>query len=399
MKSKKLNELFVIKMPSQPIVFLVQIVFFLSLFNVILPIHQVSASICYDVTTDHKCPEDTRSVRTDVFNNSNLQLNHSMWTAAKSFFVRQNCGTASHSETNIIDIHHVIENAQLDRREEFVCKMKVRIKRYMEDLLKDREFMKDYIERKKSNAFISKADKIEMTSLLMRYRLLRNKEDICSPYATGAGECYFSSARFSVPAELFVRVGETAGKYVDRFGEPDKCLFNRREYPLSSPQCENEILSRVQPIPAPLILAQAAQESGWGSKDNKWVSDYNNYLGLQIAFSRPSTMSCYKNCRCAGTKKTRCALRFTGVEGCFYEYSMRFNASSNNAYVKFRKARENLQNMDSFDDVETQCENARALVPHLKSYAEEEKYIHYICDRVNDDICEMLKKCPAVQSI
>ena len=110
-------------------------------------------------------------------------------------------------------------------------------------------------------------------------------------------------------------------------------------------------------------------------------------------------MSCYKNCRCAGTDKARCALQFTGVEGCFYEYSMRFNASGNDAYVDFRKARVNLQDMDNLDNVEAQCENARTLVPHLKSYAEEEKYVRYICDRLNDDICEMLKKCPNYQSI
>ena len=173
-KNNRLGKNFIVKIQS--ISFFVQIVFFLFPLIFILHIHQVSGYMCYDVTTDHKCPqENTNSVKTDGFNNKNLQVNYDVWSSAKSFFVKQSCNTASSSETNIVDIYHVIEHAQLSEREKFVCEMEVSIRQYMKGILEDRKFMKDYIERKKSNAFISEGHKIKMTSLLMRYRLLRNK--------------------------------------------------------------------------------------------------------------------------------------------------------------------------------------------------------------------------------
>ena len=369
-------------------------------FTFTLCAHQAWAKTCYDITTNHKCPqENTQSVKTDSFSNEILKTRYKMWSSAKALLVRQDCNTGSSSERNIVDIYKVIEQAQLDEREKFVCEMAVQINEQMRIVLNDREFIKSYIAKKKSNTFISEQDKVKMTSLLMRYRLLRNKNSICGVYATKAGDCYFSSARFEVPSEVFVEINETAAKYVSTFGAPDKCLLNGREYSLTSSQCEKEIFSRVQVIPPPLILAQAAQESGWGNKDNKWVTKYNNYLGLQIKFSQPPTMACYKNCRCSGTNNARCALQFKDVAGCLYEYSMRFNASPLKAYKAFRKTRGKLQNMGSLNSMNAQCKNARVLIPHLKHYAEEKRYVHYICDRLNDNICTMLKKCPKYQSI
>lgn len=377
---------------------------FLSLIlsGLIFHIDKTLSNTCYDVTTDHQCKQSDAKTKPnkDSFNNQGLVRDYQVQRIVSSFSERISCGNISvPSEKNIIDIYQLIEQAQLTEREQFVCKMSVEIRKKMKNILEDREFMKNYIEKKKTNAPINKEDKIKMTALLIKYRLLKNKDNICDPYVTRAEECYFSSARFEVPSEVFIEINKSATKYIDQLGEPQKCFFNRREYPLDSTQCENEILSRVQVIPAPLILAQAAQESGWGNQDNKWVSEYNNLLGLQIQFSNPPTMSCYKNCRCAGSKKSRCALKFTDISGSFYEYSMRFNASPHQAYKKFREARKALQNINEFDDINTQCQNARALIPYIKNYAEERKYMQLICNRLNNNICEIVRKCPTYKLI
>ncbi len=370
--------------------------------GLIIYIYEGSSSTCYDITTDHQCPQSKPNIGSnrDSVKNQNLARNYRIQRVVNTFSEKLSCSkTSTFSEQNIIDIHWAIEKSQLSEREKFVCEMAVEIRKKMKDILEDRRFMKNYIEQKRANADIKEEDKIKMTGLLIQYRLLKNKSNICDPYVTRAGECYFSSARFEIPVEIFIKINESALKYVNQEGEPKKCLFNGREYPLDSEQCEDEILSRVQAIPAPLILAQAAQESGWGNPDNKWVSQYNNLLGLQIQFNNPPTMSCYKNCRCTGSEKSRCALKFTDVGGCFHEYTMRFNANPHQMYQEFRRARKNLNNIDDMGNIISQCQNARALVPYLKDYAEEKRYVHFICDRLNESICEIFKKCPNYQLI
>ena len=362
-------------------------------------IHPVYSAICYDITTNHKCTQQNNSSKnSSEFKNSNLKKKYSIEVPIKSLSDKQSCGyTTAYSETNITDLYKAIEAAQLNQRTKFVCKMETKIRIQNETTLDDRNFMKNYIEKRRSNKSINKEDTVKMTALLMKYRLLRNKNNACGSYQTSSGECYFSTARFNAPEEIFAQINEAAKKYVSQSRQPNTCLFNGTEFSLTSPECENEILSRVQAIPAPLILAQAAQESGWGSPDSKWVKEYNNYLGLQIKFNQPKTMSCYKNCRCAGTTKARCALKFTDASGSIYDYSMRFNASPLPAYKEFRKTRQTLNNMSELDSINNQCNNARQLVPHLKVYAEETHYMSFICNQLNENICEMLKKCPKYQ--
>ena len=361
--------------------------------------YPVFSNVCYDVTTPHQCRQsNSPSTTRDSFNNKNLKTAYDIQLTTDSISSRISCGKGSSSEQNIADIHQVIDQLQLSSHENFVCKMEVTIRSHMQTILDDRQFMKDYIERKKSSTLINKEDKIKMTYLLIKYRLFRNQDDVCGTYVASAGECYFSAARFDAPEEAFKQMQSAAQRYMQKATEPDTCLFNEKEYPLSSAECENEILSRVQAVPVPLVLAQAAQESGWGNEENKWVANYNNYLGLQIQFNHPKTMPCYKNCRCAGEEKTRCALKFKNTIGCIYEYAMRFNASSLTAYKQFREVRGNLREVNHLHATQQQCENARALVPQLKSYAEEPHYLNFICDRLNDDICEMLKKCPSYKT-
>ncbi|MCY4321230.1 MAG: hypothetical protein OXC37_02330 [Bdellovibrionaceae bacterium] len=358
--------------------------------------YPVLGDICYDVTTDYKCRQNNNpSPEKKTFKNELLKSGYEIQQTTDSISLRLNCGKGSGSERNIMDLHHVIEKMQLSHNEKFICKMEGTIRSYMQTILNDRQFMKDYLKRKKTNKPIDKKDKIRMTALLIKYRLFKNQKGICNGYVTGDNGCYFSSARFDVPIEALRRIQLAAREYIQQDTEPKTCLVNGKEYSINSPECENEILSRVQTIPIPLILAQAVQESGWGNNDNKWVADYNNYLGLQVQFNNPKTMPCYKNCRCAGTNKTRCALRFQKPVGSVYEYAIRFNASPLKMYKEFREQRQKLGEISPLYDIHGQCNNARSLVSQLKRYAEEPEYVSFICDTLNDKVCEMLKKCPS----
>ncbi len=348
---------------------------------------------CYDVTTGHQCKESpaVSSQPESTFGNEGLRTDYEVQVTVDSLSGRLNCGSSS-SEQNILDLQQIIEQSQLTEQGKFVCKMELKVRALNEGILQERQFIADYLADKKSGKKLTKEAQVKMTGLLIKYRLLKDKNDICKPYRS-AGICYFSTARFSAPKEVFAKINETARKHVETNGEPSTCIFNQQEYPLAGPECEEEILSRVQVIPPPLVLAQAAQESGWGDPEKKWVRDYNNYLGLQIPFSQPKSMSCYKNCRCAA-KGRRCALKFEEIDGCLYDYAMRFNASSvKPEFQKFRSARK-LLNTDEIDDVKSQCKNARKLIPYLKVYAEDNYYLSHICDRLNEKICTMLDKCP-----
>ena len=294
-----------------------------------------------------------------------------------------------------MDIHHLIEQANFSYQKKFVCKMEIKIRNQNQQILEERTFIQAYIANRKSNKNVSKNDKIKMISLLIKYRLLKNKNSACDSYKDGNGACYFSSGRFDVPDEVSSRIADSALKYAaDQIGEP-KCLLKKMEYPLTSTECEQEILSRIQVIPAPLVLAQSALESSWG-REEKWVSEYNNYFGLQFLFNKPETMSCYKNCRCVDKNPKKCALRFENDDGSIYEYYMRFNASPRDGYKEFRKERKvmNLQDDTNRNDIEFQCRNARMLTSYLKVYSENNSYGESICDLLKKNICKILNECP-----
>ena len=352
---------------------------------------------CYDPTTNHPCSKISSSEKrvasggSDSFNNTQLKKNYEVQVMLNALSQKSECGTASQTAQNIQDLHKVIEQSKLPEKEKFICTMEVKIRKQNKQILKDREFMTSYIKKKKAKASINKEDQIKMTSLLIKYRLLKNKKKVCSPYASNS-ICFFASTRFSVPSEAIQKIQNAAVNYVSKVGEPSGCVVNGKERPVQSRECEEEILSRVQAIPAPLILAQAVQESGWG--ESSWAKEYANFLGLQVKFSNPKTMSCYKNCRCSGEYNNRCALNFKDAEGCFYEYAMRFNASPLEDYKKFRDRRSQLPNMDKSDQLKTQCQNARELTPYLEVYAEDPNYIPHICHQLNTTICKKLKKCP-----
>ena len=361
---------------------------------------KAGGGICYDVTTDHTCKESTANQsyasNEETISTEGSQKSYLVQSSVLSVQARLDCGstasTAGSTGQNLVDIHEFIEQSSLDEQERFVCRWEAKIRALNQSILRERAFMEKYIADKKAGRDISQEDRIEMTALMIKYRLLQDKNDICKPYRTGDGVCFFSPARFDVPSEAFRNMTVAAKKYVNQYEEPAGCLIGGRELPFTDDRCEKEILSRVQVIPAPLIITQAVQESGWGS--SRWANEYTNYLGLQVKFTNPPTMPCYKNCRCAGEVNERCGLTFTNIDGCLYAYSMRFNAAPHKEYSDFRKTRSSQQNIEQLDNVQAQCANARSLLPHLAKYAEDTNYEEHICKRLNQSVCNKLQKCP-----
>ena len=355
------------------------------------------ANVCYDITTAHKCPQKRPSGAgaKDSFNTENLQKAHTIRVTVEH--LNSNCGTKVNSTSqNIVDIYKVIERAQLEDNEKFICKMSIEIQKQNLQVEEERQFMLEYIGKQTNQVPITREDKIRMTSLLIKYRLMENKalankkDGMCSPYSSG-GVCYFALTRFSAPKEVHSRIQNVAINYVNQVEEgPDGCIVDGQRQALHA--CLEEIQARVSPIPAPLILAQATQESGWGK--SAWVRDYNNFLGLQQKFKQPRTMACYKNCRCAGTNNNRCAMKFDNITACLYEYYGRFNASPIDDYKEFRALRSSLP---SQGDLNTQCQNARELIPYLDMYAEDPDYQTHICNSVNTQVCQMMQKCPQLK--
>ena len=350
------------------------------------------ASICYDViNTAHSCPQRKISNTEGPLPNYNTaESQKASLRRATVEALTTRCVNHTQTAQNITDIHTAIESAKLEDNEKFICQMFVEVRKQNAQTLEERRFMLEYINKQEAQKAITKEDKIQMAALLIKYRLLENKNKVCSTYAV-SGVCYFSATRFSVPQEMHQKIQNSAESHVHQFKDgPAGCIVNGQRKPLSL--CAEEIKSRVAPIPAPLILAQITQESGWGA--SAWAKNYNNYLGLQHKFNNPSTMACYKNCRCAGAQKNRCAMKFENITGCLYEYYTRFNASPLEGYQKFRKERGSLP---QGKDIDTQCQNTRKLIPHLKVYAEDTNYLEHICHSVNTQTCNMMKKCPAFQ--
>ena len=346
-------------------------------------------AMCYDITNRaHQCPqketasnENRTTYNTDGTQKASLRR---VTIEALSLCPLSQSQTAS----NIIDIQKVIESAQLTDRENFICKQFVEISKQNAKVEAERKFMLEYINKQKSKLPISPEDQIKMTSLLIKYRLMENKQDLCSHYKLRDGTCYFSTTRFSAPEEMQKKIQSVATNYVEQFGGPKGCFINRKTKTLAV--CEEEIKLRVRAIPAPLVLAQITQESGWGKSD--WAKGYNNFLGLQVPFRDPETMACYKNCRCAGEGQDRCALLFKNMTGCLYEYYGRFNASSSKGYSEFRKARLALSNQEG---INTSFQKAKELIPYLGMYAEDPSYQAHICNTLNQKtLNDMIKKCP-----
>lgn len=294
---------------------------------------------------------------------------------------REHCGSSS--SASILGIHEVLEIAAQKKREEFICEIKEDIKGQNQLVMGDREFMLNYIKTRKENPeSLSEEDHIRMAEKMIKYRMLRDKE---------WKEYYVPSTRYTPPEVVKEKIAKLAREYVENYGPPNACFFIKRNIvkrkKLTNKTCYNEILYKVQTIPSPLILTQAALESGWGGSD--LAEEHNNILGLQVRFTDPSSMSEYPNCRRAEKDPKRCLLKFSGYEGSVYEYFARFNGSHLKGYQRYRRHRLDLYNKNEDHD---ECRKSDALTKSIDFYAENKMYVKEIRGMMKK-ICSLSKNC------
>lgn len=290
----------------------------------------------------------------------------------------------SSAESSLFLAQNTLELVERRRKNAFVCEVGNEISRKNGQVMRDRKFIFKYINKQKEglNHSLSKEDHLHMTALLIKYRLLRNKK---------GKEYYVSSTRWTPPEGAEDRIFELAEEYIEEQGQPKNCFFVRKNRvkkgSLTGKDCVLEIIRKVQAIPAPLILAQAVLESGWGL--SSLAQEEKNILGLQVMFSQPSSMDEYPNCRRAHKDPRRCLLKFSSLKGSIYEYYNRFNASHFPGYQNYRRARLDLYSRDTNYN---SCDQSIVLSEHIDFYAENKMYVNKVQNMTNR-VCSLLKEC------
>jgi len=124
----------------------------------------------------------------------------------------------------------------------------------------------------------------------------------------------------------------------------------------------NELLELVDVIPNSIVLAQAANESGWGT--SRFATEFNALFG---EYTYDFSNGVVPLLREEGEKHL--VKSFESVDKSVQSYFN--NLNSHRAYKDFRDVRKVMRKNNNFDDVEL-------LVNELDTYAEDEKYIHTI---------------------
>ncbi|MDE0092346.1 MAG: glucosaminidase domain-containing protein [Oligoflexia bacterium] len=261
-------------------------------------------------------------------------------------------------------------------KRKFLCEVDNYVSKQNLETKKDQKFMLDYLSNSDQ---VTEEDHIRMTELLIKYRLLRDEN---------WKEYYVSATRFQPPEETKRQIRELAEDYTKQFGNPTHCFFVEsdkvKKSKLEDKACRDEILLRVHPIPAPLVLTQSVLESGWGS--SSLAKEESNILGLQVKFRNPGSMPNYPNCRPAKKDSSRCLLKFENYNGAVYEYFSRFNASHHPGYHRYRRARQSVYH----DSDKTSCQKAIQLSKAIDFYAENPNYVIEIQSMINSEICKMI---------
>ena len=302
-------------------------------------------------------------------------------TALKS---QENCLSSS-SLSSILAIDEALSEQLVEKlakpmQQNFVCHVNKYIKMQNQETEEDQKFMLDYIEKRKNNPEdLSEEDHLLMTEKLIQYRLLRNAQ---------GKEYYVSATRFQPPSETKRKIKELARSY----GLSNDCFFVQenkiQKTKITSDACRDEIITKVQSIPPPLVLSQAILESNWGN--SSLASSQSNILGLQVNFRQPETMPNYPYCRPARKDPKRCLLKFSDYGGSIYEYYARFNGSHLSSYKNYRKSRLDLYNQNKSMDV---CKKSVKLTRSIDFYAENPHYITEIQNMIDSKACALWKNC------
>ena len=121
----------------------------------------------------------------------------------------------------------------------------------------------------------------------------------------------------------------------------------------------NELLNRVDIIPNSIVLAQAANESGWGT--SRFAREYNALFGEYTYDYSDGVVPLLRE---EGEKHL--VKTFTSVDKSVQSYFN--NLNSHHAYEDFREVREIMREKNNFS-------NIKLLVEELDSYAADINYI------------------------
>ena len=131
----------------------------------------------------------------------------------------------------------------------------------------------------------------------------------------------------------------------------------------------NDLLISVDVIPNSIALAQAANESGWGS--SRFATEFNAFYG---EYTYDSTIGIVPSRREEGEKHL--VRYFKTIDKSVESYFI--NINSHFAYSKFRQLRKTLRDQNnSF--------NINLLVNKLDVYAEDEEYVDTIISIIHDN--------------
>ena len=124
----------------------------------------------------------------------------------------------------------------------------------------------------------------------------------------------------------------------------------------------NKLILKVDIIPNSIVLAQAANESGWGS--SRFAKDYNAFFGQ---YTYDSNLGVMPAKRPIGEKHL--IKYFSSINESVKSYF--YNINTHNAYKEFRELRKKLRD-------EGLSLNLKLLVSKLDSYAEDKNYVKSI---------------------
>jgi len=131
----------------------------------------------------------------------------------------------------------------------------------------------------------------------------------------------------------------------------------------------NDLLISVDVIPNSIALAQAANESGWGS--SRFATEYNALYGEYTYDSKAGIIPFERE-----EGKKHLVRYFQTIDKSVESYFM--NINSHFAYEKFRKLRKILRDQNNYF-------NVNLLVDKLDAYAEDDKYVDTLVSIINDN--------------
>ena len=131
----------------------------------------------------------------------------------------------------------------------------------------------------------------------------------------------------------------------------------------------NDLLISIDIIPNSIVLAQAANESGWGS--SRFATEYNALFGESTFDSKAGIVPFERE-----EGKKHLVKYFQTLDKSVESYFI--NINSHFAYDKFRKFRKILRNNNN-------SLNVNLLVDKLDAYAEDDKYVDIIISIIYDN--------------